>query len=152
MCMSLGDSYLNIIVFRPILPQTNWCGPQLGKAWVHYDHTKVLNINRAYSKRPQKKTGRSFTSSSPTGAAAVQGWRCVANTWDITRHSARARKMSAANGDRFRQRTSPALASTHHYPQHFWLCGCCMNADHRQRTVLSLLAKMRMRLSNSMLA
>lgn len=85
-----------------VLPQINWYGPQLGRAWARWNNTKVLKTNKTYSKDHRKQirwSGGYFTSSSPTDVVAAQGWRCVANTWGIIRHSARAYTMSAAKGD-----------------------------------------------------
>lgn len=132
-----------------VLPQIKWCEPQLSKAWVRWNHTNVLTINKTYSHHGSKEIERYFTSSSPTDAVAVQGWRCVANTWGIIRHSVRARTMLAANGDRFRQLLWPLCII---FPISFHFRGFCMKAADRLLTVLSLLAKMRMRLSNSILA
>lgn len=48
---------LHLIV---VLPQINWCGPQLSKALVHCNHIKVLKTNRLFFFREHRNRWRAI--------------------------------------------------------------------------------------------
>lgn len=143
---------LKAVVFKYRLPRINWCGPQLGTAWVHCNHIKVLKRNELYS-NDHRKRGRGVLP-----AVVQQVWWQYRDEDVLPIHGIQHSAQRVHAGRQLHKETDSdgtlRLAwPKENVPNTFDSGeGCCLNVDKRKHTVLSLLAKMRMRLSNSMLA